>query len=549
MQTRHNSLKWLAGLPLLTFSLHAELPSSTGGSSVPVIDMHTHVFNTRDLPLAGAINAMSRSWVSPSVSAVLKEALLALTAPDDLDGPLPPKQPLNVREGSPTTMALSASTNAPPRTLTEGQRTKLRGYLGMKSVNSIRMLSLTNQAQTDRALLAEAFRKAGFPPAESGTPPATLKVQSVGLDGYARFVDIMTDGHLRIAHRLMTEQYPKADLFVHHMMDMEKAYDEKPQIPFDEQMHRMTRLDQRFDGRLLHFTAFDPFRREDSLESVKRGLNAGAVGVKFYPPSGYQATANDIPDRPGWLSSSARKDRWDSRYQGLSNEQLNGYNDALFRFCTSNEIPIFTHCTSVGFEADKGYGLMSDPRFWAKVLSNHPSLRLCFGHSGGEAYWFAGASRKVDKDEALKRSFGTNVVQLCLTYSNVFCEVGYLDRILDADSAALFTNRLASVIRQPAVSGGWTFGDKLMYGTDWHMIHKEDDHEKYLDAFACIFARPEFAGYQRRFLAGNAVRFLQLDRLAADPRFTEAQRRRWAEIVGRAHENQNRVRLLPDRRE
>lgn len=543
MQTRHNSLKWLAGLILLAFSLHAELPSSTGGPSVPVIDMHTHVFNTRDLPLAGAINAMSKSWVSPTVSAVLKEALLALTAPDDLDGPLPPKQPQTARAESPTTMALSASTHALPRTLTEGQRTKLRGYVGLKPDKGIRMLSVTNQAQTDRTLLAQAFQKAGFPPAEGSKPAATLKIESVGLDGYARFVDIMTDGHLRIAHRLMTEQYPKADLFVHHMMDMEKAYDEKPQILFDEQIHRMTRLDQRFEGRLLHFTAFDPFRREDLLESVKRGLNAGAVGVKFYPPSGYRATANKIPDRPGWFSSSARRDRWDSRYQGLSNDKLDGYNEALFRFCTSNDIPIFTHCTSGGFEADKGYGLMSDPRYWAKVLSNHPSLRLCFGHSGGEAYWFAGASPKVDKDESLKRSFGTNVVQLCLTYSNVFCEVGYLDRILDGNSAALFTNRLASIINQPAVNGGCNFGDKLMYGTDWHMIHKEDDHEKYLDAFAGIFAQPEFVGYQRRFFAGNAVRFLQLERLAGDKRFTEPQRRFWEGIVGRSRESQNQVRF------
>jgi hypothetical protein len=86
----------IAGIASITaMAALAELPSNDGGSPVVVIDLHTHVFNARDLPLAGAINAMSRSWVSQPVAELLKKALLALTSADDLEGPFPP-------EGKPT---------------------------------------------------------------------------------------------------------------------------------------------------------------------------------------------------------------------------------------------------------------------------------------------------------------------------------------------------------------------------------------------------------------------------------------------------------------
>jgi len=81
------------------------------------------------------------------------------------------------------------------------------------------------------------------------------------------------------------------------------------------------------------------------------------------------------------------------------------------------------------------------------------------------------------------------VVELCLRYPNVYCEVGYLDAALEKKPLALFTSRLASVLNQPSVDSRWLFGDKVMYGTDWHMMHKVDDHEKYLAVFDELFAQ------------------------------------------------------------
>lgn len=538
----HSSSKFWFLLLLLAGLLGtacAELPSNDGGPSVVVIDLHTHVFNARDLPLAGAIDAMGRSWVSKPVADVLKKALLALTLADDLEGPFPPAgKPV---EGS-AIMSLDAKAAAPksalPRTLPENLRAQVRVFAGLKPEAGVRLMKETDQAKADRKLVADALRKAGFPPPESDEPEPEMKIQSVGVDGYVRFVNIMTDGHLRIAYRLMAEEYPQVDLFVHHMMDMERAYDEAPEFRFDEQMERMNRLGRRLEGayagRLLHFTAFDPFRREQALGMAVRGLQAGAVGVKFYPPSGYRATSNDIPRRPkGWFSPRADRERWDARYKGLTDEALDDLNEQFFRYCASNDVPIFAHCTPQGFEADKDYGWMADPVYWGQVLARHPTLRLCLGHAGGEAYWFADDTKRVKPEEYKQRTFGTNVVELCLKYPNVYCEVGYLDGVLDKDKASLFTNRLASVIHRASLDGKWTFGDKLIYGTDWHMMHKVDHHKQYLSVFDGILAQPMFNGYRRRFFAGNAVEYLKLKLLSEDGRFTEAQRDAWRRIVAR----------------
>src|SRR5688572_5243 len=61
--------------------MRAELPGEPGQPPVPVIDMHTHVFNSRDLPLAGAIHAMARGWVTKGIADDLAEAVRDLTLP------------------------------------------------------------------------------------------------------------------------------------------------------------------------------------------------------------------------------------------------------------------------------------------------------------------------------------------------------------------------------------------------------------------------------------------------------------------------------------
>ncbi len=529
----------LAGLDPVP--VQAELPGPQGEPAIPVIDMHTHVFNGRDLPLAGILNAFGAPL---GVSHSLAKLLNAWTAGDDLEDPIPQAASISEAPEALWTSAL-ANTRAEmtmPQAdslfapLSPEEQAGLLEFVGQDEPAAAEMAlsGAKNEREREIEIVALALRKIDFPPGETDDavqPAAAPLIAGAGAGGYTRFLGIMTKGHLHIAHRLLTREYPKVDLFVHHMMDMERAYASKPVVAFEEQMNRMTRLDRRFDGKLLHFVAFDPFRRGDSLDSVRRGLRAGALGVKFYPPSGYRATGNEIPPQPGLLKPGSRG-RWKSRYFGLSNAALDALNEALFVFCEREQIPIFTHCTPHGFEAEKGYGAMADPQYWAKILERHKTLRLCFGHSGGDAYWFQ--ENGAQPGAIAQRRFGEQVVELCLAHPNVYCEAGYLEKILDPGSRALFQKQLAAVIERRSSDGKWAFGHKLMYGTDWHMIHKEARHEQFPAAFQEAFAEPRLGPWQRPFFARNAVAFLKLAEAAKDSRFSEAQREYWKQLVTRA---------------
>src|SRR5258706_1675447 len=499
-------LKW--ALVLTGLSAAASGCCRTGGPavqiSVPVVDVHSHLFNARDLPLAGIMNALGVPQdVAESLAAVLNwwtpqddggsrgpaggAGTMPVAATDDLGQVTASIRANRAARGR----AARESLLAP---LTDAQRARLLDYAGAARVT--RSAGGRGPASPDEAeveAVARALARAQFPPGDTHAvgPQASRGLADLG--GYLRFLGVITRSHAGIARQMSDQQYPQVRLFVHHMMDMAATYADAPAVPFDRQWEAMTRLDAAAGGKLVHFVAFDPFRRADALDYVKRGLAAGAIGVKFYPPSGYSAAGNVVECQPPVDSGdggAAR--RWQSRYGGahpLDGKAIDDLNDALFQFCVDQDVPVFTHCTTTGFEAAKGYGLKSDPKYWAVALEQHPTLRLCFGHAGGDQYWFpqSPTAPAATAPTAGEPAFGAEVVRLCLKHPNVYCEAGYLEEILDPQRSGAFRTRLASIIDSKSDDGTWRFGDKFMYGTDWFMIAKERHPESYLADFWKVF--------------------------------------------------------------
>ncbi len=554
MKALNESLDWrktggwivIATVLLTSARLNATLPSADGGPPIVVIDVHTHVFNAHDLPLAGILNARGARL---GVSEILAKLINAWVAHDDIDDPLPDMAALSLEPAAVRRDVLGELRSSVPAgpgndlfaPLSVEERNELLEFVGEAppgtQVGPPSQPGAPPQVQ-ELEIVARALQKLDFPPPETQSlnTPEGVGAPRGGIDGYLGFLGVMLKGNLRIARLLEAKEYPQVDLFVCHMMDMEKSYAARPVVPFEEQMVRMGKLDARLAGKLLHFVAFDPFRRQDSLESVKRGLRSGAVGVKFYPPSGYRATGNELPPRPSVFKPGQRK-RWDSRYAGLSAVEIIQLNDGLFSYAESIDVPIFSHCTPSGFEAESGYGLMADPKYWRRVLEKHPNLRLCLGHSGGDDYWLPSANPTAE--EQARAAFGAEVVELCLKYRNVFCEVGYLERVLDAGSRARFKTRLQSVINRPSPNAEWRFGDKIMYGTDWHMIYKENGHQSFPDIFAQLFRDDTLKPWTRSFFAANAISYLRLEQISDKESFSEAQRRAWKQLVEAATKHES----------
>ena len=77
-----------AGLLLLLSALggrlaKAELPAVNGLGAVKVIDVHTHIFNARDLPLTGTLEALGAPH---SVAVIIRKSVVAATPSDEVEG-------------------------------------------------------------------------------------------------------------------------------------------------------------------------------------------------------------------------------------------------------------------------------------------------------------------------------------------------------------------------------------------------------------------------------------------------------------------------------
>jgi predicted TIM-barrel fold metal-dependent hydrolase len=203
---------------------------------------------------------------------------------------------------------------------------------------------------------------------------------------------------------------------------------------------------------------------------VRRAVEEGtAAGVKIYPPSGYAADE--------------------------------AMNDALYAYCAPRGVPLFAHCTPVGFEAREGYGKRSDPIYWRNVLESDAGawrdLRLCLAHAGGADPWFGGAWQDT---------FAQRAYDLSIDFENVYCEFGYHAEILDPARRAAFAATLAGKID---ASDG-KFARRIVYGTDWHMIEKEHNHAEYYRAFAEVFEDERLKPHARAFFYDNAIEYLNL---------------------------------------
>jgi hypothetical protein len=95
------------------------------------------------------------------------------------------------------------------------------------------------------------------------------------------------------------------------------------------------------------------------------------------------------------------------------------------------------------------------------------------------------------------------------------------------------------VINSKSTAGNWRFGNKIMYGSDWHMIEKEGKHREYLDIFNGLFSDPDLKPWQRAFFCRNAIAYLQLSRaqeplIEGQKPLSDSQLKRLKDILKRA---------------
>ncbi|HEV7428151.1 MAG TPA: amidohydrolase family protein [Thermoanaerobaculia bacterium] len=429
------------------------------------IDMHTHVFNVRYLPLEGII----RSRGIPDLIAKGLAKLLNSRTGDDIE-------PAATPAGMAAAADVERVTAFQAETADEAVAALAAGTPKEAADDPDVRLALEDM----RRVAAGEFRAMEMDHVETAGVQAQFAALYQQLDNmqasagifesgseYLRWFQFLTHSERVIMQTLLDTYGDDVHLFIHHMMDME-AYYKHGRCYYDfvtDQLPRMRRLVNAHGGRLLTFVAYSPERAND-LNIVRRALDdTDAVGVKFYPPNGYQ------PD--------------EARH------------DALYRELVNRDAPLFAHCTPVGMEAKPGSGANSNPAYWERVLNRFPSLRLCLGHAGGDEPWFGRIPWET--------SYAAKAVDLAVRFDNVYVEFGYHDDILDPAVRDKFIVRLAGLLAATP-----KLAKKIMYGTDWHMIEKISKHQEYFRAFAAAFADARLAPYADAFFYTNAVAYLRL---------------------------------------
>lgn len=502
-----------------------------------IVDLHTHLFNARCLPLPGIIaNAMNKDASESRLARAAANLLYRLT-----EAEYRPQSTITFMETDQVKYFVDQLCELTANELVAPFRENLsptRLALEMLPSEDFELV----QQQIDQSDLRACLSELEAVLIEDGHIESTQNIfMGIGditawakkivaatfntledlislrdeITNYAEFFFNMLHAEEHMAHTLIADygdDLPTLQI-VHHMMDMQMAYVTEntlssmvaPKYAFNEtQLLRMQDLARHSQGKIFGFAAFDP-RRPDWRDIAEKSIAMGFKGFKFYPALGYLPIGNK--DKAGNIDVVIEQRVLD-----------------FFRLCIENEkkIPVFTHCTPTGFQTRFKKGLNASPSHWEELLSSHngefAGLRLCFGHAGGckdenngfrSPGWTASST-----DWESANNYACTVSRLCRSYEHVYCEFAYLTELIEDSQekreAAInrFEQNLLRAM-QSKPGENYLFENKICYGSDWHMPSMVKHHRAYLDVFLNMFDDNKPLGkFREQFFWGNAYDYL-----------------------------------------
>lgn len=429
----------------------------------PIVDIHCHVFNARDLPMEQWLIAHGApprfaEFVRLLVDALSEDDPLILRAlPQDLRAVFEQARGLVRRPEAPTQAELVA----------------LEGLFRLIEAGPLK---------------DELDQLAAGP-----RPEGTLGDWAGQARDALRWALVLSRRRETLAEQLL-RTYPDTVLFTPLVVDMNHWFGERREaVPtsYAEQMTTMRNLIAVHRGRMLPFFAFDPererLRRQSSPRPLKELLQElaedGFVGVKLYPPFGFRPTQN-AAIAPDHACAVEVPPEVRAAYDPLLEE--------LFAVCEELDLCVAAHCE------DPGAGLArcaehADPKWWAEVLARHPALRLNLMHFGGAEGLVANPPT----------SWARRVAELMHRHSRVYADFGAHAVPTDAKLREAFFSRLDELERElPGVRA------RLMFGTDWHLLVRHREHELFARRYLKAWRDRWGVEAGRRFAGAAALEYL-----------------------------------------
>lgn len=268
---------------------------------------------------------------------------------------------------------------------------------------------------------------------------------------------------------------------------------------FDEQIDQLTKLKQKYGGKVYPFFSVDPRRGANvlGLAKAKVGASKEFHGIKLYSALGFSPTDPLLMGSGGLYeycedsripitvhSSSGGFATLSGKIESVSGfiYRKGGFKDGAYEFSRLEEL----HDEPIEFrEKLPNFGkmvaerapLFNHPLIWRKVLEEYPELYINFAHLGGE-----------------DRFWGNEVLRLMADFNNV-----YTDLSCWADKYRLEQLKLTVYDGLPDA-----MKNKVMFGSDFYVLMLfEDKFDDYYKSFTDIFG-----GEFDRISTSNPKRFL-----------------------------------------
>ena len=488
-------------------------------ASKGAIDIHTHIFNGNDVPVAGFLQqVILRDPHQPPDDNFLSGAFLRLLAGV-------------ARIGTPTAAEEIARLESEGLRVTPAGDVELQDEANLaaglaKFTDEIQGRSAGLIAPEETAVIEKLFVETGYAPA----PGALLGPEEIGRELSQRIYEReeagRSDRYRRTSPFMQTLRW--AALLTRQRTDilaeLVRLYGGDEQIrvfspslvdfrywfklqervtPREAQIQVMSLIaKQSTDAVILNFAPFCPLRAAlerdrdidaDTLAVVREAvMNKGFAGVKLYPPMGFRPW-NNADNR---LEGAFRTPRGGGAALDVELERL-------YTWCAENDVPIKAHANN-SIAAGICTGAFAHPAGWAPVLDAHPDLRLNLAHFGG----FDEETLGDDLCSASEENWEAELSAMLERFPNLYFDIGYWTDAAGPNSP----DRDRVLARTRALLEGTPVAlERMMYGSDWSMIGREPGHEAYYSNVQTALSE---IGLEKDELAavegGNARRYLGL---------------------------------------
>ncbi len=241
----------------------------------------------------------------------------------------------------------------------------------------------------------------------------------------------------------LVHTYPTVDLFTPLLIDFEGWVQDRPRTDLKQQYALMSLVTE--------------WSMRTNLRTGEQGVN----GPKIHPFAPFDPRrANGLDDLKRAIETHAFVGvkvypPCGFRPSGDEDAEVQKNLEGLYAHCNDHDLPLMAHC-SPSNALSPGAELKAHPRGWRGVLESHPRLRVCLGHAGHLA-------RDDDPDAPL---WLDDIADLMIEFpGRVFADISNSEAVESAAYRRRFTDTLAQ--RRPERRRAFLNG--LLFGTDWFM--------------------------------------------------------------------------------